>query len=481
MPRRIPRLLWLAIPLAYVVYLFGLGDTGVLGPDEPRYASIARAMAQSGDWVTPRLWGSAWFEKPALLYWMQGAAFRLGISRDLAPRLPVALLALGFLAFYWWVLRREFGSRPAWTATLILGTSGMWIGYSQVGVTDIPLSVTYSTAMLLALPWVARGEARWLPASSALFGAAVLAKGLVPLPLAVPLLLGRPIREWLRPRAILPFFLVAGPWYALCYLRNGWPFIHEFFVVHHFSRITSGALMHVQPKWYYVPVLIGALLPWTPLVFLPASGEALRDRRGRFLLAWGLCVVVFFSIAVNKLPGYILPAMPALAAWIALRLEDARGSARWLLAACGFLTVAFPIAARLLPVALLSGLSRAGRPHFEPVWLAALAAGVLAFELDRRGRRLAAVAAIAASVGLGVLELKTAAAPAIERTVSARPLWREIAPLGGQVCLGDVKRDWDYGLAYYAGSPLPRCDAGPKPWEIVPAARDGADLRPKTP
>src|SRR5690349_5979821 len=108
MPRKIPRLVWLAIPLAYIVYLHGLTATGMLGPDEPRYASISRAMAQTGDWITPRLWGTPWFEKPALLYWMEAFAFRVGLSADLAPRLPVALSALGFLVFYWWVLTREF-------------------------------------------------------------------------------------------------------------------------------------------------------------------------------------------------------------------------------------------------------------------------------------------------------------------------------------------------------------------------------------
>ena len=119
MPRKIPRLLWLAIPLAYIVYLHGMDATGLFGPDEPRYAFISRAMAQSGDWITPRLWGSPWFEKPALLYWMGAAAFRLGVPADLAPRLPVALLAVGFLVFYWWILRREFSCRVAWMAVFI--------------------------------------------------------------------------------------------------------------------------------------------------------------------------------------------------------------------------------------------------------------------------------------------------------------------------------------------------------------------------
>jgi 4-amino-4-deoxy-L-arabinose transferase-like glycosyltransferase len=477
--RKIPRLLWLAIPLAYVVYLHGLGTTGLLGPDEPRYAFIARAMAQTGDWITPRLWSAPWFEKPALLYWMQAAAFRLGVPADFAPRLPVALMSFAFLVFYCWLLRREIGCRAAWMAALILGTSGMWVGYSQVGVTDIPLAATYSAAMLLALPWVTRRDTRWLPWSAALFGAAMLAKGLVPLALAAPLLLGRHLKDWLHPRVWLPFVLVAGPWYALCYARNGWAFIHEFIVVHHFSRVTSGALMHVQPRWYYLPILLAALLPWTPLAGLALSRDIVRDTRSRFLLAWGLWVLVVFSLAMNKLPGYILPALPAFAALIAMRLVGAERGTRGLLAVCGLLTVAFPIAAQLLPPALLSGLSRAPRPHFEMSWLAAIAAAALAWELDRRGRRLAAVAAIAASAGWGILQLKMMAAPALDRTVSARSLWREVAPHRTEVCLGDVKRDWEYGLAYYAGGPLPECSEDDKSWEVTPEPQDGAVLRPK--
>src|SRR5215475_3651269 len=113
MPRKTPRLLWISIPLAYLVYLFHLSAAGLIGPDEPRYAFIAREMARSGDWITPRLWGSPWFEKPALLYWIQGLAFRVGVPADLAPRVPVALCAIAFLGFYWWILNREFNCRTA--------------------------------------------------------------------------------------------------------------------------------------------------------------------------------------------------------------------------------------------------------------------------------------------------------------------------------------------------------------------------------
>src|SRR5262249_14649197 len=234
MPWRVTRTAWVTVPLALFLYLYRLDGTGMLGPDEPRYASIAREMARSGDWVTPRLWGEPWFEKPALLYWIAGAGYRLGLGPDLAPRLPVALLALLFLGFFWWILNREFGCRVAWLASIILGTSAAWVFFSQVGVTDLPMSALYSAAMLLALPWIGRGDQRYLPLAAALLGLAALAKGLVPLALAAPVLLaGTRLRDVLRPRVAGPFLAVAVPWYLLCYLKNGWPFFDEFFIRHH--------------------------------------------------------------------------------------------------------------------------------------------------------------------------------------------------------------------------------------------------------
>ena len=476
MPRKIPRLVWVVLPLAYLVYFYDLSAAGLLGPDEPRYASIAREMARSGDWITPRLWGVPWFEKPALLYWMSGILFRLGLSTELAPRLPGALLASGFLFFYWRTLRREFSCRAAWLATLILGSSGMWVAYSQNGVTDIPLSVTYSAAMLVAMPWVARRDTRLLPVSAALFGLAVLAKGLVPLVLAIPLLLGRHVRDWLRWRVILPFFLVALPWYALCYARNGWPFIHDFIVVHHFSRVTSDALMHARPIWFYLPVLLAGLAPWTPLLPLLARRAVYRDRQRLFLLLWAAAVLLPFSISVNKLPGYILPMMPALAALIALALDELDDARAWL-AACALLLVAFPITAQVLPAAVLAGLSRAPLPHFQPLWLAAPAIAGAAWLLDARGKRVAAVLAVTAGAALGIAWLKAAATPELDRNVSARGLWRQIAGRSSQVCIGNVKRDWEYGLDYYAATRLPDCAQQPRPLQVVPSPGGRALLK----
>src|SRR5579871_4008676 len=111
MPWRKPHVLAIAAVSLYFLYFFQLSAAGMLGPDEPRYASIGREMARSGDWVTPHLWGEPWFEKPALLYWMTGTAFRLGLRDELASRLPVAILAVAFLPFFFWMLRREFDER----------------------------------------------------------------------------------------------------------------------------------------------------------------------------------------------------------------------------------------------------------------------------------------------------------------------------------------------------------------------------------
>jgi 4-amino-4-deoxy-L-arabinose transferase-like glycosyltransferase len=362
-------------------------------------------------------------------------------------------------------------------ATLILGTSGFWVGYSQNGVTDIPLAATYSAAMLLAMPWVAKRDTRYLPLAAAMFGLAVLAKGLVPLALAAPLLLGRHVRDWVRWRVVLPFLAVTMPWYVLCYWRNGWGFLHEFIVVQHFSRVTSDALMHQRPWWFYLPMLAAGLLPWSPLLGLTAKRSGWEDQRRLFLGVWVLTVLVLFSISINKLPGYILPLMPAAAALMALGLEEAR-SARWWLAASAGLLVAYPIAAAVLPAAVRTGLTQAPRPGFQAVWLAALGVAVLSWWLDTRGRRLAAVVAVATGAALGTGYLKAVVTPELDRSVSARGVWREIEPRAAEVCLGNVKRNWEYGLNYYSVTPLPKCAQDPRALQVVRATGDRVVLEP---
>ena len=459
---------WLLIPLAYVLYFHALGATGLLGPDEPRYASVAREMARSGDWITPRLWGQPWFEKPALLYWMTAAAYRAGLGADLAPRLPVALVSVAFLFFFGYRLGREFNPRTGWFGAVLLGTGGGWLGYSAIGVTDIPMAAFFSAAMLLTLPWVARRDARLLPAAAALLGIAVLAKGLVPLVLTLPVLwIGR--RRWrdlVRPAVPASFLATALPWYLLCYLRNGRLFLDKFIWEHHFGRFASDALLHAQPWWFYVPVLLAALLPWTPLPAMVPQRLWKEDARVRLFGLWLGFGLVFFSAAANKLPGYLLPLLPAAAALGAVALDQLR-DARAALAASGVLLVTILIAAQVLPGALVSGLSRAPRPAFSWAWTLPLPIAAAAWLLESSNRRAEAVVLMAASVAGCILYVKATAYGEIARSVSARELWREIAAQRDQVCVSDIHRNWRYGLNYYSETPLPDCSQEPKPWRLT--------------
>jgi 4-amino-4-deoxy-L-arabinose transferase-like glycosyltransferase len=326
-------------------------------------------------------------------------------------------------------------------------------------VTDLPLSATFSSAMLLALPWIAKRETRYLPAASAMLGVAVLAKGLVPIVLAAPLALGwRGWRDLLRPAAILPFFAVSLPWYVLCFVRNGRPFLETFFVQHQFGRFVSDALQHVQPWWFYLPVFIALLLPWSPLLVLAFRRGLYCDRRRVFLLAWILFGLLFFSAAANKLPGYVLPLLPAAAALLGLALDEA-GRAELALSFCALLLAAFPVAAPILPAAIADGLSRAPRPSVHAAWLLPLAAAVPVWMLERSGRRIAAVLVVAAGCAGGIGYLKIVIAPRLDHLASARSLARVIAAAPGSVCSEPIRREWRYGLSYYLGAALPPCIA----------------------
>jgi 4-amino-4-deoxy-L-arabinose transferase-like glycosyltransferase len=471
----------------WALYLYGLDAMGVVGPDEPRYASIGRAMAMSGDWVTPRLWGTPWFEKPALLYWMVAAGFRTGLPPEWASRLPVALLSVAFLIGYWWMLRRAFGQAAATCASIFLGTSAGWVAFSAVAVTDLPLAAFSAFALLLVLDLLPdrHPSLRRLCTIAALLGGAVLAKGLVPLVLALPAgwALRRHWRKLLHPAPMATFLAVALPWYLLCWMRNGNQFLYTFFVQHQLGRFTSDALQHVRPFWFYVPVLIAGVYPWSILLPMVFRRSLWQDARTRYLVQWFVFGILFFSASRNKLPGYLLPLLPPLMALMGVSIMRTRRAAPLLALTC-ILLIGLPLAMFLLPAALAQG-----GPLFPIPEAAALRTALflpIAFILaalvyfgDRQGTgRVAMLITMGAVVCLLVGSIKRGTLPVIDASVSPRALWHSVERQP-DVCVADIHRAWRYGLNYYSLVPLPDCAVRPAAWQVLPGTPRPVLSRPK--
>ena len=347
-PARVAWLVLIAGTL-YICYFHNLGAIGLVGPDEPRYAWIARDMAETGDWVTPRLYGKPWFEKPVLYYWGAALSFKLFGVSEAAARLPSAISALlATLALAWLALRLYGAETARWLLLLLPTTVGM-VGFSHAAAADMPFAGMLTIAMVFAarlLGLLAPSSSTTLSASFTCFasfasfasstsfisfcfglflGLAVLAKG----PAAIVLSGGAVLlwalftRRWrdafrcLHPVAVFSFCLTTLPWYILCTRRNP-DFFRVFIIEHNFRRYLTPEFQHVQPFWFYAPVLLVCFLPWLPLLLwtLYDLGK-LKSALSRypvelFLISWVVFTVIFFSISKSKLPGYILPAVPAL-------------------------------------------------------------------------------------------------------------------------------------------------------------------------
>jgi 4-amino-4-deoxy-L-arabinose transferase-like glycosyltransferase len=327
------------------VYFFAIGAIPLLGPDEPRYAQVAREMFERGDWVTPTLGGYNWFEKPALLYWLQIASYYIfGVSEfsaRLGPALCGLLTVLGLYLFG----RRLFENErfANYLAIISASTIGLLV-FSRGASFDIILTFTVTGALLCFFLAQKSGESGdseekeefgFYAGFYIFIGLALLAKGLIGLVLpfgviAFYFLLTRqffPVKflislSW----GILITLMIAAIWYGPVYLRNGRPFVREFIVNHHFARYLSTVHAHPQPFYFFWLVLPALTFPWLPF-FLSAlwrswkwnfrKPETPLDRMRLFALAWILFPLLFFSASGSKLPGYILPALPACCLLIA--------------------------------------------------------------------------------------------------------------------------------------------------------------------
>jgi len=331
-------ILLFAIIIAF--YLYGLGKLPLLGPDEPRYAQVAREMFVTGDLITPTLGHHTWFEKPALLYWMIAGSFKVFGVNEWAARFGPALCGLLTIAAVWFVGREIDREEPrgfAFWSAVVTGSCLGLIVFSRAASFDVVITMTMTWALALFLLHELRNKGRLLAGFYVFVGLSLLAKGLVGIviPFGVVGLYYVLRRTWPSRSVILSLFwgmplalAVSAIWYGPVIARHGWTFIDEFFIQHHFARYVSNKYHHPQPIYFYLVIILMLALPWTP--YLIAALARVRGWKWRgdddlsivrvFSLAWLLLPIVFFSFSGSKLPGYVLPAIPAIALLVSDRL-----------------------------------------------------------------------------------------------------------------------------------------------------------------
>jgi 4-amino-4-deoxy-L-arabinose transferase-like glycosyltransferase len=503
--------------IAILVSLFAnLGAIGLVGPDEPRYAWIARAMAETGDWVTPRLWGVPWFEKPVFYYWAAAIGFSLHLSPEWAARMPSAIAALAAAAAIGWFAWRHYGgdgelsASPALLAPAIFATSVAAVGFARAATPDMLFSAAITLAMVCAASVLRRAGALRVPNSAsgenqthnlltlllwgAFLGVGVLAKG----PAAV-ILVGGAIAIWAlttshwraairlaHPLAIAAFCAVALPWYALCAKRNP-DFLHVFIFQHNFERYLTPLFQHRQPFWFFAPITILALLPWSAFL-IAAAQDALRlwrqkswrNSSGFFVACWAVFPIVFFSFSQSKLPSYILPAVPALALAAAISAGRAyrrsRSNAIMLSAAFGVtwivLAAIFLHATHKSPFTDIS-LAIASLAKIALVAAIAVAAAIL-YAGMRRNVRLAVIICSLSTVA--TLEAANIAVlPSLDPLLSARPhaefLRDDLHP--ERIFTYELRRTWIYGLTFYFHREIPEWSPQDPDAALVLTSREG--------
>ena len=499
-------------------FFYRISAYGLIGADEPRYAQVAREMLERHDWITPTLWGKPWLEKPTLYYWGAIASYKItGGASDWAARAGDAAMASLMIFGIYFMLRRI---RPqiALDAALITAATTAIFGFARGADTDMPLAAFFTLGMMAWIVWYQKAgnqsavSSRQSAANSKIFlalfylfmGIGTLAKGPVAPGLAalIIILVAAWNRDWklilrtLWVPGILVFLATALPWYVLVQMRNP-QFFGEFILRQNFARFGTNLYQHHKPIWFYGPVLLGSLLPWSVLAvasFVAAlrreiAGNAViavsarnRESAGEdafqshnhtitqshmngFLVLWAIVPIIFFTLAQSKLPGYILPAIPAWAILTADYLQCIREGTRTLkfgVLAGHAALVAFSVAGALLsPYAIV-------QKHFQPPLAALLVAAgfaaaffiIIMYSVRRRGIGTLRFVTTAAVI-LGVAYLVRVVAPATDAALSARPLARYIGQIpdaSAEVAVYDLPRGIQYGLAFYRNQRVPRYD-----------------------
>lgn len=332
-----PRTLW-AVALGFLaVWLYMLGARTLVPTDEGRYAEMAREMVATGDWITLRLNGIKYFEKPPLQNWMNALTFTLFGLGDWQARLWTGLCGLIGIAASAYTAYKLYGRRIAISSALILGSSFYWAALGHINTLDMGLAgmMTLGLCGLLLAQRdgaSAKEQRNGMLLCWAGMALATMSKGLIGfvLPgavLVIYTLWTRDFGLWLRlhiGKGLLLFFAITAPWFILVWQANP-EHPHFFFIHEHFQRFTSTVHKRGGAWYYFFPLLIVGIVPWLGLLVQGLWASA-RDTSEKFqakkmLLIWAAFIFFFFSISGSKLPSYILPIFPALAILIACQLE----------------------------------------------------------------------------------------------------------------------------------------------------------------
>ena len=504
---------WLAWLLLALLWLGSLGMRALISPDEGRYATLALGMLQSGDWLTPRLNGFLYFEKPILPYWMGALSLHLFGIHEFAARLWPGLTGLMTVAAVAWAARRLWGDAAGHYAALVAAGTTWTIANSHFLSLDMGLTFFLTLALCAFLVAQRDGvspaeqrHAMWL--CWAAMAGATLSKGLVGLvipgaTLVLYSLVQRQFGFWRRMHwgtGLLLFFALTAPWFVAVSLENP-GFFDFFFVREHFRRFLTDEARRTGSLHYFVPYLLVGLLPWTTL--LPGLvRQGWQGERGavfqplRLLCIWAGFVFVFFSISRSKLPSYILPMFPALALVAGYRLGQWRPAQfRWHLPLPMLLWLAVLVAVPLADRWLSPQAPRVPLQAFlQSLAVAAvlyLLAALAAWWMLRRGRLLAAVALVslgsllAVTVGVnghdrygGQLKSSKAVVPQLspylqaDTEVFAVRFYDQTLPfyLRRPVTLVDYRDEFSFGQDAEPTRWLPTLDAFADRWNSLPKA-----------
>jgi 4-amino-4-deoxy-L-arabinose transferase-like glycosyltransferase len=491
-----PRAPAIALAAFVLLWLVTLGTRSLVSADEGRYASLSLGMLHSGDWITPRLNGLLYFEKPPLQYWGGALALALLGVNEFAARLYPGLAGLATVFMLAGTARRLWGAQAGLHALLIGGATTWIVVNSHFLSLDAGLTAAL-TAVLCALLLAEKEGGRWMLAAWAAMALAILSKGLVGLliPGAVLVLHGLwrlDFRFWLRFRWLPGLALLLAltvPWFWAVSARNP-DFAWFFFVHEHFDRYLKPGHRREGAWWTFLPIALLGFMPWTGA--LPAL---LRQRRddfaGSLLLVWAVFVLVFFSLSSSKLPSYILPMFPALVLLMARRvpLAGAEGLKRqlWLpVVLWGAALLALPWLAARTPDdtppaavhALMTGIA-VGALVFLGAALGArqlLAQGRLSLALGvvAAAHLVATLTVLGSHERYGQLKSSVTLAPLIgaDMPVFAVQEYDQTLPfyLRRPVVLVDYRDEFEFGQNHEPQRWIPTLDAFVQRWQAEPRA-----------